>query len=174
MTVRLATLAAAVALAMSACSSAGDEVVATAYNGDLAITRGEVSVVFVGPAVSRAVFGSRLEAAIVDEVLARAMEEDLGLRLDAGEIDATRALLIEQAETSQGRPIEEILSDEGVTAEDLVRQARLITIQTQLIDALGEEWDVWAIAALADAGIQVDPAYGTWVDDPFPQLLPPS
>lgn len=174
MTRRLATLAAAIALAVSACSAAGDEVVATAYDGDLAITRGEISVVFVGPAVPREVFGTRLEAAIVDEVLTRAMEDDLGLRMEAGDIEAARAQLVQQLETSEARPIEDILADEGVTEEDLVRQARLITLQTQLVEVLGEQWDEWAVAALAAAGIEVDPAYGIWVDDPFPQLLPPS
>lgn len=53
---------------------------------------------------------------------------------------------------------------------DQVRQDLVDQINAERRGSLVQEW---LLASIADSDIQVDPKYGVWTSDPFPQVLPP-
>ncbi len=53
---------------------------------------------------------------------------------------------------------------------DDVRDALLAQIDAERRGTLVQEW---LLAVVAESDIQIDPKYGSWTNDPFPQVLPP-
>ena len=64
-----------------------------------------------------------------------------------------------------------ILVDSRESQElDDVRDALIAQIDAELRGTLVQDW---LLVAVADSDIQIDPKYGSWTTDPFPQVLPP-
>lgn len=88
----------------------------------------------------------------------------------AGVLDSEVGVAYGPVETQFGWHVI-LVSERTVPDFEEMREAVVTAAQNE---SVGPLWEEWALGVMADADVQVEPEYGVWTTDPFPNVIPPS
>ena len=88
----------------------------------------------------------------------------------AGVLDSEVGVAYGPVETQFGWHVI-LVSERTVPDFEEMREAVVAEAQNE---SAGPLWEEWALGAMAAADVQVEPEYGVWTTDPFPNVIPPS
>ena len=88
----------------------------------------------------------------------------------AGVLDSEVGVAYGPVETQFGWHVI-LVSERTVPDFEEMREAVVTAAQNE---SAGPLWEEWALGVMADADVQVEPEYGVWTTDPFPNVIPPS
>lgn len=88
----------------------------------------------------------------------------------AGVLDSEVGVAYGPVETQFGWHVI-LVSERTVPDFEEMREAVVAEAQNE---SAGPLWEEWALGVMAAADVQVEPEYGVWTTDPFPNVIPPS
>ncbi|MGH9896557.1 MAG: hypothetical protein ACREA0_32075, partial [bacterium] len=120
-----------------ACGGAGGDVAATVNGVDIAVTEVQVMGVDEGATtINKILFATDLTDAIIDAAIVSAVNNEFGIDPTEAEIATKVTVLTEQIESSQGVPVDEFFTSQGLP----VARLQVIARQQVIRDKLGEQF----------------------------------